>query len=172
MPKEENIYLVEADPGWPDKFKAEKDLVEQTLGDWIDGGIHHVGSTAVLGLTAKPIIDIMVGVGNLAKSREAIPLLEEVGYCYFPYRPEIMHWFCKPSPAHREFHLYLMEPGTSDWWARLAFRDYLRNHPEVAAEYVALKEALARQYSRDREAYTEAKSEFIRAVLNRAPENI
>ena len=79
-----------------------------------------------------------------------------------------MHWFCKPSPAARTHHLHLVPVGGRLWTERLAFRDTLRQHPDIAAEYAALKTRLAAQYRRDREAYTEAKGVFIERVLTQA----
>ena len=163
----EPVHLKPYNAAWPKKFAIEKKLIEKTISAWVDGGIHHVGSTAIPDLSAKPIIDIMVGVKNLEKAKECIPLLEAIGYCYYPYRP-YMHWFCKPSPAHREFHLQLMEPEHPQWSARLAFRDYLRVHPETAKEYAMLKEKLAEKFRDDREAYTEAKTKFVESVVEKA----
>lgn len=164
MSNEEEIHLEPYDPNWAAKFESEKLLVLDVLGSWIKGGVHHVGSTAVDGLVAKPIVDIMVGVENLEKAKECIPLLENIQYNYFPYKPDQMHWFCKPSPSHREFHLYLIEPTHSEWIARLAFRDYLRKHSDVAQEYVLQKTKLAKEFINDREAYTQGKSDFIKSI--------
>ena len=140
----------------------ERTLIQKTLGDWVVGGVEHVGSTSVPGMTAKPIIDIMVGVKSLQESKACIPLLEEIGYGYADYKKEIMHWFCKPSPMHREFHLYLMEYGAPEWKERIKFRDILRSDSAVAAEYINLKQDLASKFHNDREAYTEAKAEFVK----------
>ena len=93
--QEEAIHIVPYDSSWPARFQSEKTVLAEALGDWVQGGIHHVGSTAVHGLAAKPVIDVMVGVGNLNEARACIPLLEKIGYCYFPYR-DYMHWLCKP----------------------------------------------------------------------------
>lgn len=84
---------------------------------------------------------------------------------YFPYRPEQMHWFCKPSPAFRTHHLHLVPLGSKHWYERLAFRDYLRGNPATAKEYAELKLRLATQYKFDREGYTEAKGPFIQRIL-------
>jgi GrpB-like predicted nucleotidyltransferase (UPF0157 family) len=84
---------------------------------------------------------------------------------YFPYRPDEIHWFCKPSAAFRTHHLHLVPFGGRLWTERLAFRDCLRRDAAAAAEYAALKQRLARQYQFDREAYTDAKEPFIRKVL-------
>ena len=139
-------------------------MLERVVAPWLEGGVHHVGSTAVPGLAAKPVIDIMVGVRDLDEARAAIAVLAAESYCYFPYR-EYFHWFCKPSPQHRQFHMYLMEPSHPQWRARLAFRDWLRTHAETAADYEALKHELADRYRDDREAYTDAKAEFVERVV-------
>jgi GrpB-like predicted nucleotidyltransferase (UPF0157 family) len=165
---EEAIYLVPYNPNWPNKFEAEKKLVEQTLGTWIKGGVEHVGSTSMPGMTAKPVIDIMVGVEDLERAKACIPLLESIGYCYAPYKPELMHWFCKPSLERREYHLYLMEPTSDEWKARIAFRDYLKKHANIAQEYLKLKQDLASRYKNDREAYTQAKESFVKEVTLQA----
>jgi GrpB-like predicted nucleotidyltransferase (UPF0157 family) len=87
---------------------------------------------------------------------------------YFPYKPELMHWFCKPWPARRTHHLHLV-PGRSQLWSdRLVFRDYLRRSAAAAAEYTALKIALAGRHRTDREAYTRAKGEVVRSIIGRA----
>ena len=166
--KEEEIHLVPYDPSWPTKFESEKTLIEKTLGSWIVGGVHHVGSTAVPGLSAKPVIDIMVGVKNLEEAKPCIELLEKIHYMYFPYRPEIMHWFCKPSMEHRTHHLHMMEEGSRAWKERLAFRDYLRLHADVRDAYQKLKISLAEKFRDDRESYTDSKTEFVRTIVARA----
>lgn len=165
---EETIHLVDYSPDWLGKFSKEKKLIEKTLGNWIDGGVNHVGSTSIPGMTAKPIIDIMVGVKSLEEAKACIPILESIGYCYAPYKPDLMLWFCKPSPEHREYHLYLMEPTSYEWKARLAFRDYLRTHPDIAQEYIKLKQSLANTYANDRDAYTKAKESFVKDVTKKA----
>lgn len=164
MSQEEPIHLEQYDSNWPSKFESEKLIIEQALGSWISGGVEHVGSTAVYGLTAKPIIDIMVGIQDLEKAKECIKILQSIGYQYYPYKPEIMHWFCKPSVFKREYHLYLMESTGSEWKKRIAFRDYLRTHPEAAEEYVNLKKVLAEKFENDRELYTQSKTEFIEKI--------
>ena len=89
-------------------------------------------------------------------------------YVYAPYLPEEMHWFCKPHPNRRTHHLHLVPAGSARFADELLFRDYLRANSPVADEYVALKIALARRFSTDREAYTRAKAEFILEVLEQA----
>jgi GrpB-like predicted nucleotidyltransferase (UPF0157 family) len=136
-------------------------MLREVLAQWLAGPIHHIGSTAVPGLGAKPVIDIMAGVHALDSSRPAIAAATGAGYCYAPYQVELEHWFCKPSPAFRTHHLHLVPVGTPQWLRPLAFRDYLRAHPDVAGEYETLKRRLAQEHRLDREAYTQAKRDFI-----------
>lgn len=164
------IEISPYDPAWPLRFESERQLLIQILKPWLSGPIEHIGSTAIPGLRAKPVIDIMAPVRNLEDSRPAIEALGRLQYVYFPYRADMMHWFCKPSPAIRTHHLHLVPFGSPMWVARLAFRDYLRSRAAVAAEYAALKDQLANQYRFDREAYTDAKGPFIERVLAAAQE--
>ncbi len=136
-----------------------------TIGGWIVGGVHHVGSTAVPGLEAKPIVDILAGVRSLEDSEACFEPLARLGYLYAPYLPEEMHWFCKPHPSRRTHHLHLVPAGSRRYADELAFRDRLRADPKLADEYAALKRDLATRFAHDREAYTAAKSDFIHRVL-------
>ena len=138
--------------------------MRDVLQPWLAGPVEHIGSTAVPGLAAKPVIDIMAGVEGLDASRPAIAALEGAGYCYAPYRADTEHWFCKPSPQFRTHHLHLMAVGSDRWMAAMAFRDYLRAHPEIAAEYEHLKRHLAERHRLDREAYTVEKGPFVERI--------
>ena len=158
---DEPIQIHPYDEGWPARFEAEAQAIRAVIGPWVTGGIHHVGSTSVPDLAAKPIIDIQVGVGDLASSRPCIELLAGLNYLYAPYRAETMHWFCKPHPSRRTHHLHLVPTGSARFVDVLTFRDYLRTHPEAAAEYEALKRELATRHARDREAYTDGKSDLV-----------
>ena len=163
-PREAPVEIVPYDPAWPGQFVEEAGILRRALADWIVGPIEHIGSTAIPGLAAKPVIDIMVGVESLDASRPAIAAATELGYCYAPYQPDLEHWFCKPSFAFRTHHLHLIPAGTPQWTRPIAFRDYLRDHADVAAEYEALKRRLAVEHRLDREAYTAAKRPFIDRV--------
>jgi GrpB-like predicted nucleotidyltransferase (UPF0157 family) len=162
------IEIVEYDPQWPARFGHEQALLCQSLARWLVGAPEHIGSTAVPGLAAKPVIDIMAPVHSLKSSFAAIPVAERAGYVYFPYRPGFMHWFCKPSAEYRTHHLHLVPFGGRLWRERLAFRDALRADEALRREYQALKLGLAAEFPRDREAYTEAKSPFIARVVRAA----
>lgn len=162
----EPIRLVPYDPAWPDRFAEERDALDDAIGPWATGGIHHVGSTAVPGLDAKPIIDILVGVDSLQTSRACFDPLAKLDYLYAPYRTAEMHWFCKPHPSRRTHHLHLVPTDSQRFRDELKFRDRLRADPATAAEYEALKRDLAQRFTDDRDAYTDAKSDFIRCVLD------
>ncbi len=161
------VYIVPYDSDWATMFEAERDHLEALLAPWRRGPIEHVGSTAVVGLGAKPVIDVMVGVVSLTDSATAKDVLQRAGYQYAPYKTDVMHWFCKPSFERRTHHVHLIPFESELWHDRLAFRDALRADPALAREYEELKQALARRFEHDREAYTEAKSPFIARVLAR-----
>ena len=160
-----SVRVVPYEDSWPAGFDAEKAQLETAIGRWVTGGIHHVGSTAVPGLAAKPVIDILVGVEDLPSSRACFGELATLRYRYAPYRTDEMHWFCKPSPAHRTHHLHLVPTGSQRYRHELAFRDILRARPDVAERYQRLKQRLAAEHRNDREAYTEAKQSFIIEAL-------
>ncbi|HEY8944837.1 MAG TPA: GrpB family protein [Polyangiaceae bacterium] len=159
------IEIVDYDPLWPVKFAEERERLLGVLGEWLRGPIEHIGSTAVPGLRAKPVIDVMAGVGTLAASRGAIPVLGELDYQYWPYKSDVMHWFCKPSDEVRTHHLHLVPVGSVLWVERLAFRDRLRADASARSAYTSLKDALASRYREDREAYTEGKTDFVRRLV-------
>ncbi len=167
---DEPIRLIPYDPAWPGRFDEERGALDDAIGEWVVGGIHHVGSTAVPGLDAKPIIDILVGVRGLEESRACFKPLARLGYMYAPYLPEEMHWFCKPHPSRRTHHLHLVPVGSKRYRDELAFRDRLRADARLAGQYVTLKRSLASRFAQDREAYTEAKSDFVRRALDGNPD--
>jgi GrpB-like predicted nucleotidyltransferase (UPF0157 family) len=166
--RNERVRLTPHDPAWPAAFERERVALEASIGPWVVGAIHHVGSTAVPGLEAKPIVDILVGVEDLESSRECFGPLATLDYLYAPYRSDEMHWFCKPRPERRTHHLHLVPSGSRRYADELAFRDLLRADPGTAERYAKLKRELADRFPDDREAYTEAKTDFIRGVLDEA----
>jgi GrpB-like predicted nucleotidyltransferase (UPF0157 family) len=164
--EDDRVVIVPHDTSWKARFDAEKELLEPVIGPWVTGGIHHVGSTAVPGLAAKPVIDILAGVEDLCSSRACFAPVEALGYQYAPYRAEEMHWFCKPSPAHRTHHLHLVPTGSRRYRAELAFRDLLRRRPDLAGRYESLKRLLAVEHAYDREAYTKGKGSLIAEMVS------
>jgi GrpB-like predicted nucleotidyltransferase (UPF0157 family) len=166
--RDESVHIVDYVPAWPGAFRVEAAALERIIGAWVTGGIHHVGSTAVPGLSAKPVIDILVGVESLEASRPCIELLAPLQYLYSPYRAEVMHWFCKPDPSKRTHHLHLVPTGSPRYVEELAFRNYLRAHPARAGAYEGLKRDLAVRFRADRDGYTEGKAEFVRELTDLA----
>ena len=132
---DQKIEIVEYDSDWSELFKTEADMLSDVIGTWVVGGIEHVGSTAIPKLAAKPIIDIMVGVESLDASQDCIDILAKHNYCYYPYKDDEMHWFCKPKPEYRTHHLHLIPYQSPLWQERIAFRDILRVNPMVREDY-------------------------------------
>ena len=169
----EEISIVPYDPRWPDSFQSEVNFLLARLPRGLTGRIEHFGSTAIPGLAAKPIVDMLIEVTSLDDARNVIaPVLESEGYDYF-WRTDVSPpyaWFIKrDSFGKRTHHLHMVE-SDSDLWKRLYFRDYLREFPKVAERYAALKYSLADKYPNDRISYTQAKSEFIQEVTKTAQE--
>jgi GrpB-like predicted nucleotidyltransferase (UPF0157 family) len=152
-------------PEWKTLFAAEAERLRAALGAR-SLAVEHVGSTAVEGLLAKPIIDIMVGVADLDDTDETVRALEAIGYERRPAGDIRGRLFLVLGQGDvRQIHLSLAEPTSDFWRDHLLFRDRLRADPEVAAEYESLKQDLAVRYPEDRLSYTEGKDAFIISVL-------
>jgi GrpB-like predicted nucleotidyltransferase (UPF0157 family) len=165
------IRVDDYNPAWPRHFEEARDLLRRALGDAILE-IQHVGSTAVPGLAAKPIIDIMIAVPDLDRAREqCVRPLANLGFDYVPEFEAVMPYrlyFRKGIP--RTHHIHMVQPDGEFWERHLLFRDYLRKHPAAVAEYAALKKRLAEEHGSDMDGYTEAKSDFIRGIEQKARE--
>ena len=149
--------VVPYDPVWPEMFEAERARLERALATWLDGGIEHIGSTAVPGMPAKPVIDMIGGVGDVAQARAAEEPLAKLGYAYRVHRPEA-HLFVREG-----FGIHLAEPRSDLWRERLAFRDALRASPELRAEYAEWKRTHG-----GGKPYTASKTPLVARVLARA----
>ena len=168
----DEIEIVPHDPDWPALYEAERAWLVPMLAPFGLIEIAHVGSTAVPGLAAKPIIDIAARIASLAIARErAIVPLAEHGYRFWAANPDPDElFFAKGVPPHaprRTHHLHVMEHA-EPFRELVRFRDRLRADAETARRYEALKLDLAARHRTDREAYTKAKTEFVAAVLARA----
>ncbi len=160
------MHVAAYDPGWPGRFAAERARLEQVLAPWLFGGIHHIGSTAVPGLAAKPVLDMIAGVRDLAEAVAAVSALSGLSYAHAPHRPRAL-WFFKPAfagAAQHTHHLHLTEPGSDLWQERLAFRDALCADPVLASQYQELKMRLA-DSAGDIAMYTAGKRAFVAGVL-------
>jgi GrpB-like predicted nucleotidyltransferase (UPF0157 family) len=173
----EEIAIAPYDPRWPELFQEERDHLLACLPTDLIRRIEHFGSTAVPGLAAKPIVDLLVEVTDLQATRARIvPVLESQGYDYF-WRPTdgddgppFYAWFIKRDPRSgtRTHHIHMVEPWFVGHWDRLLFRDYLIEYPAVAKEYEDLKIRLASSCPNDRAAYTRGKTEFVLRVTEQA----
>ena len=168
------IRIVKYDPNWPQQFEDERTKVIETVDGRISTVIH-MGSTSVPGLCAKPIVDIMAGGSGRSDAEALLPPLADLGYNDVTEIEDNDEWFyClgrapeKPGESLRYFHLHLMCEDSREWRRHVDFRNYLRLHPETAAEYCALKRSLAEWFRNKREAYTESKTRFIREIEARA----
>ena len=168
MALDPTIATVDHDPQWPAMFAVEKRRLRDALGD-VAVRIEHIGSTAVPGLAAKPIIDIDVYVRALEPMALYREPLEALGYI-FQFDPETpgLHFFGYPAERPRRFHVHVAEVGGRYMVADLAVRDFLRTHPDVAEEYARLKRALTAQHPGDRDAYIAGKAPFMTALQARA----
>jgi GrpB-like predicted nucleotidyltransferase (UPF0157 family) len=164
----EEINIVPYNSQWPEMFEKEKRHLINCIPVGIIKRIEHFGSTAVPSLSAKPIVDILVEVTSLERTRqEIVPILEDQGYDYFwrsstgSETPPFYAWFIgRDIFGNRTYHIHMLEKDFA-FWDGLLFRDYLRENPQVAKEYEKLKLDLSKKYRQDREGYTKAKTNFI-----------
>lgn len=166
----ERAELHPHDPRWTDRAAAERDSLLDLLKPWLVDGVEHIGSTAVPGLAAKPIVDLMASVTDLDTVVTNAPLAA-AGWAYVP--PELdnrpyRRFFVKPdlTGQRREAHLHLIQAGHQRWTDQINFRDALRNDSTLAQAYEDLKHQLAGQTGHDREAYTEGKAAFVASVID------
>lgn len=164
--RDEVIEIVEYDPGWPARFRSERDLIVASLGPAaLD--VQHIGSTAVPGLSSKPVIDIMVAVASLSDRTGFEPGLVLLGYVNVPHDEDgVRLFFRKGMP--RTHHVHVVRHRSWAYWMHLLFRDYLMNHPSAMEEYECLKLVLAQRFRDDREKYLEGKADFIGMAVRRA----
>ena len=161
------ITLQPYDPAWPRTFESRRTELERALAPWLTAsGVLHIGSTAVPGLAAKPIIDMMAGVRSLSAASAAIPVLLDLGWAHAAHRPEALWFFTSVTQRTQELAagLHLTEEGSPLWQERVAFRDALRTSSAVRDEYQALKMRLAGEHDELR-AYTADKRAFVARVL-------
>lgn len=167
----EEVTVVPYDPEWPAMFEREEAFLRSVMPADLVGRIEHFGSTAVPGLAAKPIIDMLVEVKDLAPVRELIaPMLQARGYDYV-WRPSgtsslpyYAIFYKRNDKGRRSHHIHMVEPHFRHW-ERVKFRDYLRAHPEQADEYARLKYRLAEQFPTDRGSYGYGKTDFVDSIM-------
>lgn len=166
----DRVEVVDPDPGWPGAFSAEAERIRAVLGPTTTPRVEHVGSTAIPGLSAKPIIDILLMPRPGLPWDPMIEPLESIGYLYWAQNPRSDRMFfvkgMPPFGERRTHHVHVRRGRDAD--DMLLFRDHLRANSAVAAEYEKHKRAWAEEHPIDREAYTDAKDRFIEAVLAKA----
>jgi GrpB-like predicted nucleotidyltransferase (UPF0157 family) len=161
----EKINIVPYNPKWSNSFQKEATFLTKSFPHIIKR-IEHFGSTAIPGLSAKPIVDLLVEITSFKEVKtEIVPVLENLSYDYF-WRPEFdkppyYSWFIKRNKhGHRTHHIHMVK-NNSSLWDRLYFRDYLKLKPNLAKQYETIKIESLKKYSHNREAYTKAKTDFI-----------
>ncbi len=163
------VIIVKYNPKWPELFREErKKILVKIVGLGIQ--VEHIGGTAVPGLGAKPIIDIMIGIEGLSDAEKCITLLEEIGYILKAKSVEDVseRKALAKSINGTKIHIYIVEANTDNWEKNILFRNYLLAHPETAKEYNKLKVELAKNYKNDQIAYTKGKAKFIKKVESKA----
>jgi GrpB-like predicted nucleotidyltransferase (UPF0157 family) len=160
----ERVELVEHDPSWPNLYEQEAAKLRAIFDGRLEG-IEHVGSTAVPGLCAKPIVDVLVGLEELELTDEQIAAMDELGYHFLGEHGLPGRLFFRKEP--RTHHVHVVEYGGEHWQRQLTFRDALRSDEEERERYDAFKRRLAAE-GHPREVYTELKTPFIRSVEERA----
>jgi GrpB-like predicted nucleotidyltransferase (UPF0157 family) len=172
------IILADYNPAWPELFAEERDRLQDAVGRWAYA-IEHVGSTAIPGIAAKPIIDIGVALHRLEHALKCITPLVDIGYeCKGEFGIPERIYFRKltddPLPGQdnegvgrtHQVHMYQRDHHQFIW--HIAFRDWLRSHPDDRNAYEALKRRLAVEHAESIEAYADAKSDFVRSILRKA----
>ena len=159
---DEPIVIEDYDPRWPMRFSAESRRLHGLLVAERPV-IRHIGSTAVAGLPAKPIVDILLGFRSPATLDSGLAALRAAGYCYRPEYESVIpeRRFLTVRRNGLDYNIHAVQVFGSFWFERLQFRDCLRSRPGVAAAYCELKHSLARQYGSDRSGYSNAKTAFV-----------
>lgn len=166
------VRLTPYDPTWVDAFLSEKRRIEGVFGNDVLG-IEHIGSTAIPGMEAKSILDLMIAISSIeGEASDAILRLEKLGYALRrDNRSEQGHiLFVKGSEENRTHYLKLTTRNSAFWHECILFRDYLIQHPERAEEYRRLKRYLLERYGDDRARYTKEKESFIKEMIRIAGE--
>lgn len=158
------------DAAWQQRGERECRLLDAVLAPWLVAPVEHVGSPAVPGLAAKPILDLQAAGADLGFAPRIARVLAPAGWHWVAPELDRRPWrrfFVKVIDGHRAAHLHVMRRDNARWGEQLAFRDALRGDPSLAERYAALKMTLAAAHAGDRETYTAAKADFVRAVLDR-----
>ncbi|HGH7182867.1 GrpB family protein [Bacillus luti] len=168
---EQQIVIKPYQKEWHEEYLIEKEKFISLLGEECIA-IKHIGSTAVEGLAAKPLIDMMIGVKDLQITEEWTENLSEIGYEYVPKETPNWRFFRKGKWRAGTHHLHVYIYNSDEWRNNLFFRDFLLNHEWARKEYKELKEKLANTFPFERASYTKAKAPFIQKILKLAKKNL
>ncbi|WP_123043626.1 GrpB family protein [Cohnella candidum] len=164
----ESVEIKTPDPVWLEKGRYEVNRLREHLSPYGVSEVEHIGSTSIPNLPAKPIIDLMAKISSYDEIEKIAASLKAVNWNYVPPELDGQEWrrfFVKVKNDKRECHLHLMLENEERWEKQLLFRNLLRENPDWTWQYGELKKKLAEDYKEDREAYTEAKTDFIKSVL-------
>lgn len=166
---DDDVHLEEYDPHWPQQFKETAAWLKNIIPPKVFLDVEHVGSTAIPGMPAKPVIDVLLTVSSFIEARRLlIPIFNKPEYEYWYYYDHLVFVLRKEPMGTRTHHIHVTIQGHDFGVRIIAFRDYLRAYPEEAKRYLALKRGLAERHADDREAYADAKGEFVKEITDKA----
>lgn len=176
--KKYKLEIVAYDASWPQMYQTEKEVLSRAV-NRTDVVFEHIGATSIPGLAGKPIIDISIGMEDFSQSHELVKVIQSIGYYYEPDLeleiPDFKFlWKGEKLGGDHDFHTHhiSIKPINSNSWKHpLAFRDYLRKHPQEALKYSKLKKELAKRYAIDNASYARAKSSFVKTIIRKALES-
>jgi GrpB-like predicted nucleotidyltransferase (UPF0157 family) len=164
------VVLEDYNLDWVNQFNKEKEVLEYVLGNFVLE-IHHVGSTAISGLKAKPIIDILMVIDSFCNIDKVEEILKEYDYTNMGMQGiSDRYFFAKGSDDNRTHYLHIVDMKGNTYYNQILFRDYLNKYPMYVKKYCDLKQELANKYADDRKKYTALKAEFISDVIGMAKE--
>jgi GrpB-like predicted nucleotidyltransferase (UPF0157 family) len=169
MKADDPVFIVPYDDSWPGWFQQLAQPLRNALGP-VALRIDHIGSTSIPGIAAKPVIDIQISVADFEPLDAFLLPLERLGYIFRADNPNRTQRYFREPPGHPRVHIHVMRTGSFGEQFALLFRDYMRTHPDVAAQYARLKIGLGQRYQlvEERQLYTEAKAPFIWKVIAQA----
>ena len=165
--KRGTLHLSPFDPEWKDHFLEERERISDAIGEHILS-IEHIGSTSIPGLSAKPVIDIGIGLKNFEAGFACVKQMESLEYLYKGENGIKDRHYFRTDADIVKFHVHMFSQGHPKLLDHLLFRDYLRAHPEEKQKYQQLKEELSQKYADQRSLYTPGKADFIQGILEKA----
>ena len=168
--KRGTVRIDKYNPEWKNEYLKEEKILKEALSGY-DLDIQHIGSTSIVGCSAKPIIDIAIGVPDLQYGKQLIPLLQEIGWTYDGTADFGVRWFLKKCDGDIRTHfIHIEDKFDRIWQNHIIFRDYLNTHPEKVKEYSTIKEQIEKEYVDNRQGYALRKDPFIEQTIKQALE--